>query len=72
MMVVTTLAPIPRIALNADDAAKSIGLSKRQLFAIKDAGEIPYIEAGGQTFLFDPSDLQAWLNKKKKTKPVGD
>jgi hypothetical protein len=33
------LAPVPRIAVNAEDAAKAIGVSKRQLFAIKDAGE---------------------------------
>ncbi len=64
------LAPVPRIGLNADDAAKAIGVSKRQLFAIKDAGELPYVEAGPQTFLFDPKDLADWLNKKKKTKGV--
>ena len=65
------LAPIPRIGLNADDAAKAIGLSKRQLYAIKDAGELPYVEFGAQTFLFDPKDLADWLGKKKKTKPTG-
>jgi hypothetical protein len=64
-------APIPRIGLNADDAAKAIGISKRQLFAIKDAGELPYVEAGPQTFLFDPQDLADWLRKKKKTKTPG-
>ena len=62
------LAPVPRIGLNADDAAKALGISKRQLFAIKDAGELPFIQAGGQTFLFDPQDLAAWLRKKKQTK----
>ena len=67
-----TLSPIPRIGLNADDAAKAIGVSKRQLFAIKDSGELSYVEAGPQTFLFDPKDLADWLNKKKKTKPTGD
>jgi hypothetical protein len=65
---VMDLAPVPRIGLNADDAAKAIGVSKRQLFAIKDTGELPYVEAGPQTFLFDPKDLSEWLNKKKKTK----
>ena len=40
----------------------------RQLFAIKDAGELPFIEVGAQTFLFDPQDLAEWLRKKKKTK----
>jgi hypothetical protein len=64
------LAPVPRIGLNADDAARAIGISKRQLFAIKDAGELPYVEAGPQTFLFDPQDLAEWLHKKKKTKEV--
>jgi hypothetical protein len=62
------LAPVPRIGLNADDAARALGLSKRQLFALKDAGELPYVEAGSQTFLFLPSDLAAWLDKKKITK----
>jgi hypothetical protein len=62
------VAPVPRIGLNADDAAKAIGVSKRQLFAIKDTGELPYVEAGPQTFLFDPRDLQAWIDKKKKVK----
>jgi hypothetical protein len=64
------LAPVPRIGLNADDAARAIGLSKRQLFALKDAGELPYVEAGPQTFVFDPADLAAWLSKKKKTKSL--
>jgi excisionase family DNA binding protein len=62
------LAPVPRIGLNAEDAAKAIGVSKRQLFALKDAGEIPFVEVGAQTFLFDPHDLVAWLNRKKTTK----
>ena len=31
------LAPVPRIiGLNAEDAARAIGVSKRQLFVIKD------------------------------------
>ena len=63
--------PVPRIGLNAEDAAMAIGVSKRQLFAIKDSGELPYVEAGPQTFLFDPKDLEAWLNKKKTTKAQG-
>ena len=65
------LAPVPRIGLSADDAAKAIGVSKRQLFAIKATGELPFVEVGRQTFLFDPKDLVAWLNKKKKTKAPG-
>jgi excisionase family DNA binding protein len=62
------VAPVPRISLNADDAAKALGISKRQLLAIRDAGELPFIQAGGQTFLFDPQDLAEWLRKKKQTK----
>ena len=62
------VAPVPRISLNTDDAAKAIGVSKRTLLAILADGELPYIEAGPQTFLFDPADLVAWLNRKKKTK----
>ena len=64
-------AAIPRISLNADDAAKAIGISKRQPLAIKDTGELPFVEAGPQTFLFDPQDLADWLRKKKKTKTPG-
>ena len=62
------LAPLPRISLNADDAAKTLGVSKRQLLAIKNAGELPFIQVGGQTFLFDPQDLAEWMRKKKMTK----
>jgi hypothetical protein len=59
-----------RASLNAEDAAMAIGISKRQLFAITNAGELPYVEAGPQTYLYDPKDLADWLNKKKKTKGV--
>jgi hypothetical protein len=48
--------------------ASSTASSKRQLLLILAAGELPYIEAGPQTYLFDPADLTTWLNKKKKTK----
>ncbi len=65
------VTPIPRISLNADDAAKALGISKRKLFEITNAGELPYVEAGPQTYLYDPKDLADWLNKKKKTKPQG-
>jgi hypothetical protein len=65
------LSPVPRIGLNADDAAKAIGVSKRQLFAIKDSGELPFITIGPQTFLFLPEDLKSWLNKKKQTNAPG-
>jgi len=64
------LALVPRIGLNAEDAAKAIGVSKRQLLALKKAGEIPFVELGGQTFLFEPHDLTAWLNRKKTTQEV--
>jgi hypothetical protein len=67
------VAPVPRIGLNPDDAAKAIGISKKMLYDLKNAGEIPYTEAGPQTFVFDPRDLEAWLVRNKKTKgPQGE
>jgi hypothetical protein len=59
---------VPVLSLNVENAAKAIGVSKRQLLAIKAAGDLPYIEVGPQTFLFDPIDLQAWLLRNKKPK----
>lgn len=64
------LIPVPRIALNAEDAAKALGISKRTLLVLVAAGELPYVEAGRHTFLFAPADLAAWVENKKKTREV--
>src|SRR5689334_18091148 len=57
---------IPCISLNTDNAAKAIGLSKHQLLAAKEAGEIPYVELGPKTFLFDPADLAHFLRRNRQ------
>jgi len=51
--------------LNGNDAARSIGISKGQLYALANAGEIPCVRLSRQTLIFDPKDLADWINKKK-------
>ncbi len=60
--------PIPPISLSADDAAKCLGISKKMLQAMADAGEIPVVEFSRQTKVFDLEDLRALIAARKKTK----
>ena len=62
------LEKVPRIGLNVSDAAKAIGVSVRQMQAIINAGQIPFVEIGKQTFVIRIKDLDAFLEKKKRTK----
>ncbi len=61
-----SLAPVPRIGLSTDDAAKALGISKRRLLELRADGSIPYVEIGPQTFVFDPADLEKFLAQRKK------
>lgn len=60
---------IPCIGLNADDAAKAIGISKKMLQAMVAAGEIPCAkQLGRKTQIFDPDELREWIKSKPAKK----
>lgn len=59
---------IPCIGLNADDAAKAIGISKKMLQSLVASGELPVVEFSRQTQVFDPADLKKLIESRKKTR----
>lgn len=56
---------IPCIGLNADDAARAIGVSKNTILEMARKGEIPHVRRGNKTQIFDPDDLRAWVLANK-------
>jgi len=60
------IAPVPRIGLSADDAAKAIGVSKKTLLAIANAGGIPFVEISRQTFIFSPKALAEYIDRNEQ------
>jgi hypothetical protein len=58
-------APPVVVTLNAADAAKAIGISKKMLASLVASGEIAVVQLSRQTQLFDPDDLRAWRDSRK-------
>ena len=56
---------IPKICLTYTEAAWSLGISERNLWAMISRGQLPVVELGGKV-LFDPDDLYE-LKRKHKT-----
>jgi hypothetical protein len=53
-------------------AARFLGISKRQLLALKASGNIPYVPVSAQRFIFRRADLLAWMDRNAVTeKPNG-
>ena len=60
-------APAPQTLLHKPvDAATTLSISPRTLWALTDRGEIPCIRIG-RAVRYDPRDLTAWIAKKKET-----
>lgn len=57
-----TLNPL---LLNARDAAAAMSISERLLWTKTNCGEIPCVRIGRRV-LYDPRDLQGWIEKMKK------
>lgn len=64
------LAPVPRLLLMVEEAAKSLSLSERTLWEATDTGELPAVRLG-RSVRYDPADLRAWIDSKK-TRGPGD
>ena len=59
-------APAPQtLLLKPVDAAATLSISPRTLWALTDRGEIPCIRFG-RAVRYDPRDLMAWIAKKKE------
>ena len=58
-------APAPQtLLLKPVDAATTLSISPRTLWALTDRGQIPCIRIG-RAVRYDPRDLTAWIARKK-------
>lgn len=60
---------VPLLALRSREAAKSLGISARNLWQLTKDGHIPCIRLGTgtrKTVLYPVADLQAWLSQRSK------
>ena len=49
-------------------AAKFLGISPRVLWGLADSGSIPFIRIGPRLKRYDPRDLQAFVERNRRTK----
>ena len=53
--------------LNSKKAAALLGISERTLERLRTAGEGPkYVKFGKGSVRYDPADLRAWINRRKR------
>ena len=64
MEIIPAVEPL---LLNARDTAKALSISERKLWELTNAGDIPSVRIGRRV-LYDPGDLQAWIESKKKSR----
>jgi len=57
-----TLNPL---LLNTKNAARALAISTRKLWELTNCREIPSVRIGRRV-LYDPRDLQGWIEKMKK------
>jgi excisionase family DNA binding protein len=71
-----TQAPADRPNLDAEKrqglvderaAAKYLGISPRVLWGLADSGSIPFIRIGPRLKRYDPRDLQAFVERNRRT-----
>ena len=56
-----TLNPL---LLNAKSAARALAISTRKLWELTNCRDIPSVRIGRRV-LYDPRDLQTWIDKRK-------
>ena len=54
----------------APEAAKALAISPRTLWSLTDSGEIPAVRIG-RAVRYDPSDLRAWIDRRKSANGKG-
>lgn len=57
------LAPF-KLLLSAIEASQALNISPRKLWELTACKEIPCVRCGRRV-LYDPRDLQVWIDKKK-------
>lgn len=65
-LIPLTVEPIPRTALRPEEAAASLGVSRRWLDDRTKAGEIPHVRIGG-VVLYSVDGLRDWLAQQGAT-----
>jgi hypothetical protein len=68
MSVAVTMidTPAPKLLLSAADAAKALSIGGRKLSQLTGDGAIPCVRLGWRV-LYDPRDLQRWIDDNKTT-----
>lgn len=56
-----TASGTSRLALTLDEAAESLGVSRRTLWGLVNAGRVPAVKIGGR-WLLPVDDLRRWLS----------
>lgn len=57
-----------QILMNVVDAAKAMGISERTIWTLTQRHSLPCVRIGRRV-LYDPLDLQKWIDMQKITKP---
>ena len=58
------------LAVGADQIAKAVGLKRRQVYSLFEAGKAPIHHPAGIGLVADPQELKAWLLGKHKENRV--
>ena len=61
-------SPPPTMLLTVRQAAEALQISERKLWSMTASGEIPRVRIG-RSVRYDPTDLQAWIERQKTGGP---
>lgn len=57
-----------RLALRPSEAARALGIGERKLWAMTNAGELPYLRIG-RAVIYPVRELQEWLKDQAERRP---
>ena len=59
--MINEVQEVPRLLLDAHQAARALSISERTLWSLTDKGEIPSVRIGRRV-LYDPRALRGWID----------
>lgn len=62
--------PAPLLLLDPIRAAQALSISPRTLWGLTRSGDIPAIRVGKRLVRYDPRDLTAYIDARRKAAPV--
>lgn len=61
----------PEPLLTADQVAERLQFRRERIWAMTRRGELPVVRIGPRDLRYDPTDIEAWIARRRSSRPKG-